>query len=680
MSISVKDGSSKKVIGENLSLNHKDELIKLGLSDTDTVDVISTQISSPPYNNYYMRFGTLLEFIQDHIFPKIVPGDKPYLRIDTETEGNIMYTIPNQLSTNPDVCLIKNSIPDGGLIFFQELENYIGEINKIQYGKVMNIYINFTYLKDLIESEGIVTSISIYKFLSNLCNSINSSLGGVNNLEPVVDEKSNTIVILEQTKIPGKNELIKTLGAKNPKPKKPPILEVFGYNTADNTSNFVRNVGLTTAITKEYATMITIGATAGGYIPGEEATAFSRWNKGIEDRFKKSLKDQDSSSEDPIETFEEDNLEIKKKYAMYLSQPFEEIIGATMEGTKEGFGPYIVDKEIIKVNTSAVSNFNRYLQASASIANPNPKDVETSVGFLPFNLSLTMDGIGGIKIYNKLEVNTKFLPSNYDNTMEFVITAVDHKISNNSWETSLSTVGTSRGTNNQSLIKIGVLPEVERHAMKGAEYVEEPPKDVSGAYEVMNGSPARGGWGRRYKFEDLGTHWPGTGGYTKYKTDQKMRTGEISVLSEDESILVYDLVMFREEGGIKTKRCSLPSPINGKITLSGYGKDSVTTIVGAEGIVKMLHMDKVYVEAGDTIKKGELIGRQGDVMSTKSVKPNVHLHIQSPRSVMINYIKMLTESSSPKTSEDIDETAARRGLKNNYYELPTISNKNQPLY
>jgi hypothetical protein len=35
--------------------------------------------------------------------------------------------------------------------------------------------------------------------------------------------------------------------------------------------------------------MITVGATAGGYVKGTEATAFSRWNTGLTDRFKEKF-------------------------------------------------------------------------------------------------------------------------------------------------------------------------------------------------------------------------------------------------------------------------------------------------------------------------------------------------------------------------------------------------------
>jgi hypothetical protein len=69
------------------------------------------------------------------------------------------------------------------------------------------------------------------------------------------------------------------------------ILQIYGYNKTGNDyiSNFVRKVDLKTAITPEYATMITVGATAGGYVKGTEATAFSRWNTGLTDRFKEKF-------------------------------------------------------------------------------------------------------------------------------------------------------------------------------------------------------------------------------------------------------------------------------------------------------------------------------------------------------------------------------------------------------
>jgi hypothetical protein len=47
--------------------------------------------------------------------------------------------------------------------------------------------------------------------------------------------------------------------------------------------------------------MVTVGATANGYVKGTEATAFARWNDGLTDRFKTELLAADADVADPIE-------------------------------------------------------------------------------------------------------------------------------------------------------------------------------------------------------------------------------------------------------------------------------------------------------------------------------------------------------------------------------------------
>jgi hypothetical protein len=48
-----------------------------------------------------------------------------------------------------------------------------------------------------------------------------------------------------------------------------------------------------------------------------------------------------------------------------------------------------------------------------------------------------MDGLSGIKIYNKLNVDTRFLPRAYGDNLDLIVTGVSHKLSNNDWETDI---------------------------------------------------------------------------------------------------------------------------------------------------------------------------------------------------------------------------------------------------
>ena len=63
-----------------------------------------------------------------------------------------------------------------------------------------------------------------------------------------------------------------------------------------------------------------------------------------------------------------------------------------------------------------------------------------STGFIPFNMSLTMDGLSGMKIYSKFNIDTRYLPTNYPKTCDFLIKNINHTISNNKWFTKIESV------------------------------------------------------------------------------------------------------------------------------------------------------------------------------------------------------------------------------------------------
>jgi hypothetical protein len=84
--------------------------------------------------------------------------------------------------------------------------------------------------------------------------------------------------------------------------------------------------------------------------------------------------------------------------------------------------------------------YKNYLNILNNERYKSEKLPSSNVGFIPLSFELTLDGISGIKIYNKLNINNTFLPTNYPQSLKFVITKVNHNISNNSWDTSLSTI------------------------------------------------------------------------------------------------------------------------------------------------------------------------------------------------------------------------------------------------
>jgi hypothetical protein len=101
-----------------------------------------------------------------------------------------------------------------------------------------------------------------------------------------------------------------------------------------------------------------------------------------------------------------------------------------------------VDSTITEKNLSIVSEYYRlyYEVGQREIYSKSREYVGGSTGFIPFKLNFTLDGISGFKIYQKLQVNTNFLPAGYAESMEFIITGVEHKLKDNDWETDIKCV------------------------------------------------------------------------------------------------------------------------------------------------------------------------------------------------------------------------------------------------
>jgi len=381
---------------------------------------------------YYIRFGYLLDYIKENILPRVKIGEDhaanpPIFKIDSNQWNNYMYSLPNQISLDPRVCIVRNSNFTSGkgtvkvfheLWIFKPIDGAKAKNHNVAYP--MNIYLNFNFVLESLQLDD-KGDVNLFEFLSNICTGLNKALGGINNLEPTIDESSNTLKIIDTTPIPGLSEN---------EPKTPYMLQLYGYDKIGSNyiSNFIRKVDLKTAITPEYATMITVGATAGGYVKGTEATAFSKWNDGLRDRFKEEFTPGNIDSVQPKGGLDEAEVNYVEKF----------IGGEFSYFNRYGFSTFnpntfsLVD-DIIEGNISVVTEYYKYLLSKEKATSGG------TIGFIPFKLSFSMDGLSGIKIYNKLNVNTEFLPKAYGKNMDLIVTGVSHKLSNNDWETDLET-------------------------------------------------------------------------------------------------------------------------------------------------------------------------------------------------------------------------------------------------
>ncbi len=387
-------------------------------------------------SQYYIRLGSLLAFIENSVVPKYQKGTnkgEPILNFDYG-DDNYIYTVINQISMDPRVCLINTSLTSGGgnqYLYASQGEPYVKDIAEYKVGQVMNIYVNFMYIITTMDANlDENNKVTLTSFLNSLLQGISNALGSINTLEPFIDEITNTVKITDQATLPGKYNILATLG--KTKPDDTAILDLYGYYNRENggtTAGFVRNFGIKTEITPNLATMLSIGAQAAGAVVGEDATALSKLNEGLIDRVKNDVVDAIVKTTEPTKSKEE---ELNERFPN-ANRNFAE--AAFQLGSVNGSTP-TWNEENINSYSQLQSDFLAYINAKQAIKNSK---TSSSTGFIPVNLNMTLDGISGLKIYNALRVDTSYLPSNYPNTMDFIITGLSHTIQNNVWTTDINT-------------------------------------------------------------------------------------------------------------------------------------------------------------------------------------------------------------------------------------------------
>ena len=374
--------------------------------------------------SYFLTFRELLLKIQKYVLPSI-NGDK-ILGIDL-SDDQVCAIYPYQVSFDPRICFIKpffldrssfntqnqfdNGKTAGGLDtgvinfwpFLSRVNDFGTQDNKAIYGNIMNIYLNYDFITSLLsDTTNEKGQIYLFKFLQNICDGINGALGGINNIECVLND-DRIITFIDQNPIPSIETSTKY---KDRFGKVTVPFELFGYNPATKnktqTSNFVRDFGFDTKITPELASMIAIGTTAEGIkTKNYDATAFSKWMKGLTDRYTTIYDDPEtpplvspstSSNEyDPL-TIEQiqkiskkwDESEEDTHWGPFPRRAFVETnFGITKKGHKEIYDCSVTGRDYINVTWSEYSNAVRawamYRQLKNKQEDQNPKNVSYMV-------------------------------------------------------------------------------------------------------------------------------------------------------------------------------------------------------------------------------------------------------------------------------------------------------------
>ena len=192
-------------------------------SSVDAVKISFTN-NNATTDEYYVRLGYFLQQIEKNIIYQLKNSDEKnpsrIIKIDYNTDSNIILLYSRQLSANPNVCIFQRSytLDDGSeIILFPNLNKFIldgyGNSNSPFYGKIMNAYFSMKDILTQMDSlknadTGVLALIDLLKILTGgFC----KSTGNYNRLEPTVDADTNTIKLIDiKTSRNGWNKYQKT--------------------------------------------------------------------------------------------------------------------------------------------------------------------------------------------------------------------------------------------------------------------------------------------------------------------------------------------------------------------------------------------------------------------------------------------------------------------------------------
>jgi hypothetical protein len=113
-------------------------------------------------------------------------------------------------------------------------------------------------------------------------------------------------------------------------------------------------------------------------------------------------------------------------------------------GIKELYKNFSYQKD----NVDSIRSLNRDI-ASYTLGYAAEKDQVPAPFFIPFNLSLEMDGLSGMRNYERFAISENVLPYSYRTSengkgvIDFLVKGISHTISNNQWNTKIESLTVS---------------------------------------------------------------------------------------------------------------------------------------------------------------------------------------------------------------------------------------------
>ena len=355
---------------------------------------------------------------------------EPLLRFNEDPTISKYNYFHSNISNDPFICSVLYNDGDKGKCLYSQKELYGGEAprealigaqfeksgwgDKFKYDSPYFILVNVQCLIDIQKSfiaqkkQNADLVVSAFSYVKKVLELISSALGGICHLDLTKDEDTDTWIVIDRNC----NESI-------PTKKSLPTLDLVGLGS------LVEDIKLESKLSNALASSIAIAAQATGESQASES--FFKLNNGVTDRYTKANVDNETKKGYQKEQLEEDKKSVEEN----------------QKKISTAYKKYIVDRNFTKDNFDSISsdhsNYMTFERTNEKVRNSKSGKQRTFDGLIPFDLSITLDGISGLRPTDCFTIGKNVLPNRYNGKVGFIITNVDHSIGNdNRWVTDIT--------------------------------------------------------------------------------------------------------------------------------------------------------------------------------------------------------------------------------------------------
>ncbi len=398
--------------------------------------------------------GTGIEYITLNAFIAIL--NEFFIYKNSKTNKNVVnivlpYSTPclaseDSVSIDPTTCLIQNSLADfvsntakgegfspqlfssANNVKFGGSASYLTKIKGTKFeflapgttniGQIGNIFVSINKIVDIYRNlSGSSDGVDVLDLLQEILDACSFALGGINDFKLY----TNKDIV----------QIIDTKYFENAPSKSKFKFDLIGLKS------ICRDVKINSRIFAEQSTMIAIGAGTSGGNTGNLGDVYSStqtyFNKGLTDRIISATYD------DPNQV---DKLQVGSTF-ISGSDLYYYNIWKNVDALSNYIYNYVLGTDKGSFKVTKVPQSNQVINAGSLLKTIhyqlNGKDVDFKA-LIPFELEITLDGIGGLVIGQIFTVDKSILPRDYYNkNLGFIITGLSHILQNNDWVTNIKT-------------------------------------------------------------------------------------------------------------------------------------------------------------------------------------------------------------------------------------------------